>query len=197
MSSELIKPLPGESAQLKMAPRGIHNFPNAIKNPSPAAVLLLLFPDKDIPYTVFIKRSEYQGAHSGQISLPGGKIEKSDATLEETALRETSEELGFFTKDIKILGKLSPLFIPVSGFNVHPFLGVIQNKPRWNPDKTEVTYIIETSVQELSSPKIIKSEQWQLHGTLREVPFYLIQNEKLWGATAMIVSEFLEIIQHF
>jgi 8-oxo-dGTP pyrophosphatase MutT (NUDIX family) len=180
-----------------MAPRGNRNFPENPGIPNPAAVLILLFPVSNVPYIVFMKRAEYPGIHSGQISLPGGRTEKGDTGLENTALRETTEELGIVSDNIKIIGKLSPLLIPVSGFVVHPFVGVVPYKPKWEPDKNEVSYLIESPVVELASRDNIKNEIWKLHGRKVEVPFYLVKDEKIWGATAMIISEFLEIMKSF
>ncbi len=178
-----------------MAPRGIRNFTLNENPPISAAVLILIFPANSEPFTVFMKRNEYPGIHSGQISLPGGKFEETDANLQQTALRETSEELGILSEKIKLIGKLSPLFIPISRINVHPFIGFVDVKPKWKPDFNEVTYLIETSIKDLSSPLAVKSEIWQLHGNNLEVPFYLLYNEKIWGATAMIIAEFLEVLQ--
>jgi 8-oxo-dGTP pyrophosphatase MutT (NUDIX family) len=141
-----------------------------------------------------MKRPDYDGAHSGQISFPGGKVETDDENLEQTALRETSEELGILKNKIQILGKLSPLKIQVSGFEVNPFVGFINEKPFWKPDPDEVAYLIEAPVTELLNPSISKIENWKLHNTNVDVPFYKIENEKIWGATAMILSEFIEII---
>lgn len=193
LENALLLPLPGETAQLKMSPRYIKSFKH-IENTILASVLILLYPIKNEPWTVFIKRAEYHGAHSGQISLPGGKYETSDINLEQTALRETSEELGVNRDHVRVIGKLSPLHIPVSQFNVQPFIGVSSIRPVWNPDPNEVTYLIETSIKELTNHSNIKNEIWNIHGISRDIAFYHIKNEKIWGATAMIISEFLEII---
>jgi 8-oxo-dGTP pyrophosphatase MutT (NUDIX family) len=186
--------LPGKQAQLKMAPQGIRNIPDS-PGIIPASVLILIYPVNDEPWIVCIKRNEYPGAHSGQVSLPGGKKEPDDLNLEYTAVREASEELGIQTEDIKILGNLSPLTISVSGFEVYPFIGAINDKPEWDPDKEEVTYLIETPVEHLLSESALKHEMWQLHGAMREVPYYYVKNEKIWGATAMILSEFIEVVK--
>jgi 8-oxo-dGTP pyrophosphatase MutT (NUDIX family) len=186
--------LPGQQAQLKMAPKGIRNV-QVGSGLIPASVLILIYPVNDEPWTVCIKRNEYPGAHSGQISLPGGKKEPGDLNLEHTALRETSEELGIQAESIRILGKLSTLTITFSGFEVHPFVGMIDHKPEWNPDKDEVTYLIETPVKTLSSAKTIKHEMWHLREEMIKVPFFNVKNEKIWGATAMILSEFIEVLR--
>jgi 8-oxo-dGTP pyrophosphatase MutT (NUDIX family) len=175
-----------------MAPKGIKNFPVS-PGIIPASVLILIYPENNEPWTVFIKRNEYPGAHSGQISLPGGKKEPNDMNLEHTAIREASEELGIREESIRIIRRLSPLTISVSGFEVHPFVGTIDVKPEWKPDKNEVTYLIETPLKNLLSAKAIKHEMWQLRGEMLKVPFFGVKKEKIWGATAMIFSEFIEI----
>jgi 8-oxo-dGTP pyrophosphatase MutT (NUDIX family) len=185
-----LKPLPGSHAQLLMAPSGRQNYKIPVK-PDKAAVLLLLYPVNNEPYTVFIKRPEYPGPHSNQISFPGGKFEISDDYLQATAIRETIEELGNSLENIKIIGKLTPLQIPVSGFEVHPFVGTINYFPEWNPDQAEVSYVLETKVEELYNKATIKTENWNISGSERMVPFFNIKNEKIWGATAMILSEFI------
>ena len=192
LSIELTKPLPGEIAQFKMAPEGRRNFKNAEKT-TQAAVLILLYPKNDEVYTVFMKRPEYEGIHAGQISFPGGKYELTDPDYEYTALRETSEELGVPERTIKIIGKLTQLHIPVSGFNVHPYIGFTSKMPNWKPDPIEVTKVIETPLSLLADPSCIMNEIWNLHNTNLNVPFYNIGNEKIWGATAMILSEFIDI----
>ena len=114
-------PLPGESAQLKMAPTYRGSFPDQ-KEAIRAAVLALLYPSGGVAHLVFIKRNEYDGPHSAQVSFPGGAWEEGDDSLEQTAIRETREELGI-QDDIEILGALTPLHIPVSNFLVYPFVG--------------------------------------------------------------------------
>ncbi len=189
-------PLPGKKAQDKMLPPGVRNF-SPPKTATPASVLFTLYPVMDEPWIVFIKRTEYSGAHSGQISLPGGKIEKTDKDFEFAALRETSEELGVPMEDIKIVGKLSLLHIPVSGFEVHPYIGILNTKPEWKTDANEVSYLIETPISNIIKPDAVKIELWNLRGAATEIPFYYINGEKIWGATAMMVSEFLEILHTF
>lgn len=142
-----------------------------------------------------MKRPEYEGSHSGQISLPGGKIEINDTSLAHTALRETNEELGISEENIQILGNLTSLKIQVSGFEVNPFVGFLKVKPLWKPDPNEVKYLIETPVNTLLDPSTTMVENRNLHNKNIDVPFFYIRNEKIWGATAMILSEFVEIIK--
>jgi 8-oxo-dGTP pyrophosphatase MutT (NUDIX family) len=177
-----------------MTPQGRRDFPSATTS-TIASVLILLYPVNSQPWIVFMKRPEYAGAHSGQISLPGGKVDLKDKNLIHSALRETQEELGVANKNIHILGKLTPLKIQVSGFEVNPFVGILKEKPLWKPDSNEVKYLIETPVYEFLKPSTIKIESWNLHNKKIDVPFFNIKDEKIWGATAMIMSEFIEIIE--
>jgi 8-oxo-dGTP pyrophosphatase MutT (NUDIX family) len=193
LKKSLTKPLPGEASQYKMAPEGRKNIPLNEKSNN-AAVLLLLFPNFNQPYIVFTKRHDYNGPHGGQVSFPGGKQELHDANLEQTAIREASEELGVPAYDIQIIGQLSSLTIPVSGFTVYPFVGFLNKKPIWEPNSFEVNYILEIPVAQLINPNSIMWEYWILHNSQVKVPFYNVANEKIWGATAMILSEFTDVV---
>jgi len=183
--------LPGEEAQRLMAPefRGAFSHDS---EPIRAAVLILIYPTGGRTNIVLIKRNEYDGPHSAQVSFPGGAFEEQDKSLEVTALRETREELGIHD-DIEILGSLTEIYIPVSNFLVSPYAGWMDHPPVFNPDPTEVQYVIEASVDSLIDPANRGSETVSRHGQNIIAPFYLIENEKIWGATAMMLSEFLEM----
>jgi len=140
-----------------------------------------------------MKRTTYPGAHSGQISFPGGKKDNIDNSILETALRETEEEVGIKTNNIEYLGNLTPINIPVTGFHVYPYIGYIKSTPIFNTDPKEVDFLIEAEINQFLSAKTWKSE-YQEHGQQKGiVPFFDINNNKIWGATAMILSEFLVI----
>jgi len=183
--------LPGEEAQLLMAPTFRGGFPDRGK-PVRAAVLILLYPSGSETCLVFIKRNEYDGPHSGQVSFPGGAWEPTDSALEQTAIREAREEIGV-RGSIEILGKLTPLHIPVSNFLVSPFVAWMDQTPVFHPDRSEVQYVIEVSLRELLDPAMRDSETLHHHGRRVEAPFYRVGNEKIWGATAMMLSEFLQL----
>jgi 8-oxo-dGTP pyrophosphatase MutT (NUDIX family) len=179
------------AAQLRMAPR-----PRPIRRPDRAGqprlsgVLILLYPYQDQLYFALTKRPEYNGIHSGQISLPGGKREGTE-TLIETALRETCEEVGV-CDGIDVLGTLAELYIPPSDFEVHPAVGYIAQRPVWRPDSLEVAALIETPLSTLFDEDIKGSEavfRADVNMTLN-IYFYLIDGHKVWGATAAILSEF-------
>lgn len=198
LSRELSKPLPGLSGQNRMAPsdRTRLKFPTEPgKNSRTAAVLLLLYPRHGKIHTVFIQRPSYPGIHGGQISLPGGKSEPGDLFPEDTALREAREEIGVTPSRVLLLGKLSPLYIPVSDTMVQPVVGAITNPPAFRPDPTEVEFVIETPLEKLLDPLAVhhKTEIWDGHEL--HIPYYDLRGYHLWGATAMIMSEFIELFQ--
>jgi 8-oxo-dGTP pyrophosphatase MutT (NUDIX family) len=179
----------GVAAQLRMAPltRALQraDVPGTAKL---AAVLILLYPVEDVLHFVLMRRTEYKGVHSGQISLPGGKREDSE-TFEETAIRETFEEVGV-SDPVEVLGLLTPLYVPPSDFEIHPVVGCLPAKPTWKPDPVEVAEVIETPLHVLFDPQVKEAEEWTRNGQPFPVRFYRIAGHKVWGATAIILSEF-------
>ena len=194
LAAELKNPLPGAGAQLRMAPSA--RLPLiAGKSPKKSGVLLLLYPCDDDIYTVFIKRTEYVGIHSGQISFPGGKFEKHDVTLANTALREAVEETGIPVDAAKIIGNLTPLTIPVSNTIVFPYVAICHDRPVFHHDPGEVQYLIEARIDDLLNPVNHRTKIMRIAGYKVSVPYIDIQNNHIWGATAMILSEFLEVVK--
>lgn len=194
--------LPGLEAQLKLAPinrkleiSSLGNGKNAVKS----AVLFLFFPDEQgRTTTVFIKRPEYNGAHSGQISFPGGRYEPSDPGLDYTALRETHEEIGVPASDVELVGKLSDLFIPPSNYIVSPYLGLAKQRPAFVPEPSEVAGIIEIKLPEFFQLANCQTKLITLIGGYNlHTPCYIIDGHVIWGATAMMVSEFVEFVSGF
>jgi 8-oxo-dGTP pyrophosphatase MutT (NUDIX family) len=180
-----------DSAHLKMAPmpRPARRPKNLSGDPRLSAVLLLLYPQLESLYFVMIERPEYPGVHSGQIGLPGGQQEDEESFLQ-TALREANEEVGVDISRIEIIGKLTPIYIPPSDFEVHPFVGYVDERPMWQPDPTEVAGIIEMPVRALLDKSIKVREEWTIRDFTLDVPFYAFQGHKIWGATAIMLSEF-------
>ncbi len=174
-----------------------------IKNPNPpqqSAVLIPLFPDQGKIKTVFLQRVNDGSVHGGQISFPGGHYEKSDKNLAYTALRETYEELGINPKDVKILGQLSKLYIPVSNFEVYPFVGWLERKPifKTNPDEVETIHILP--IDFILSGKYIKTKRLDVRGIQLKTIGYSIDGIFIWGATAKILAElsgYLELLHSF
>lgn len=186
--------LPGADAQMKMAPDFRGEF-YAEPPQQPAAVLILIYSQNNSWYTILVKRTEYEGHHSGQISLPGGKFEPGDKNIMNTSLRETSEETGIKKHEFRIIGQLTPLIIPVSNFKVYPFVGYAEKKPDFYPDLNEVEYIIEVDLHLLIQPETRKITYMNIRGHRVKVPYFDYNGNQIWGATAMMLSEFLEILE--
>jgi len=194
LKKQLQKELPGLSEQLKMAP-SIRPISDSDITRINAAVLILLYIKEEKINLAFIKRSEYDGPHSGQISLPGGKHEESDKTFIHTAIRESEEEIGINSDNIEIVGLLTPLHIPISKYYVQPVIGRYKIEPIFIPDKIEVDYVIEIKLDDLSNIDNCGVEQFNMRQLQFDAPVYKCNNHIIWGATAMILSEFLEVIK--
>jgi len=197
LTDKLSNDLPGFSSQKKMIPEGRPHHIDAanIKNIKKSAVLLLLHKDEDEIYITFIKRVTDGSKHSGQIALPGGKFEKEDKNLSKTAIRETEEEVGVNRNDIKILGTLTPLFIPVSNYSVQPVVGSIDYKPDFVKNIDEVDEIYNVKINELKDAYTV-CKTFVIQEEKVIAPFYILNGIEIWGATAMILSEFIDIIQN-
>lgn len=190
------KSLPGKRAHLKMIPKD-RTLIDPEKNSSKyieSAVLMLLFNDEDKLCFCFIKRSHKLKYHPGQISFPGGKIEKGEYDFSITALREAYEEIGLDTNKIEIIGNISNVYIPVSNFMIYPVLAFSENKPILNANESEVDEIIFLPVNDFFNPVNITEEIVKTGNSLIKTPCFKINDYIIWGATAMLVNEFCEII---
>lgn len=160
-------------------------------HPQNAAVLVLCYPDKNGEMNlVLIRRNQYKGPHSGQISFPGGKPEVQDNDLWATALRETSEELGISSNQVSALRPLSRLYVPPSNFLISPFVAYAENSCMFVPDPKEVDKIIEVPLKNLIATEPLITKQSNSSFELIDVPAYIFGQDEVWGATAMILSEF-------
>ncbi len=193
--------LPAVAAHTKMAPPGrtvtqLEEYYTA-KNPRKSAVMMLFYPKEGITHLTLIKRNEYPGVHSAQISFPGGKTEPEDKTLEATALRETREEIGVTPSEIEVVMPFSEIYIPPSNFMVYPFLGLAVNTPDFKPDITEVAEIIELPLSTFLDDSIIITTAMETsYASNIVVPGFKVQEHFVWGATAMIMSELKETIKN-
>ena len=186
----LQQPLPGLAAQIKLAPEyrveSLRARPPA--DARSAGVLILLYPHDGAWHFPLMKRADDGLVHGGQISLPGGSQEAGES-LRETALREAGEEIGAACTEIDVLGQLSTIYIPPSNFLVTPTVGCAAQRPDFRCDPREVAELIEVPLSALFDRDVVQREPWQLRGVTVDVPFYQIGPHKVWGATAMILSE--------
>lgn len=164
--------------------------------PRPGAVLLLLYPGIDGAINFpLIKRPDYAGTHSGQVSFPGGKSEAGETAIQ-TALREAQEEVGVNPKDVNVIGVMSEFFVMPSNFLVTPVVGYMNKKPDFVPDKIEVVRILEGDMRSLMPDSAITTSEIVVAKTYHlKAPHFLIDNEIVWGATAMMLSEFRFILK--
>ncbi len=191
--------LPGREAQLAMAHANRNIFPEPGKDVNLAGVLVLLYPKGNAWHIVFIERASRNknDRHRGQISFPGGRFEDGDEILQNTAVREAEEEVGVNAANINILGSLTDLYIPVSNFHVFPFVGYTEETPVFTPQLSEVKDILEVPVTHFKDPEIRQKTTIRIsdHLILKDVPYFNIHGTVLWGATAMMLNEFLALIE--
>ncbi len=189
------KELPGIEAQLLMSPSIRKDLiENKMETTyQKACVLLLLFLQDNKIHLTFIKRALNGDVHGGQMAFAGGKQEKTDQSDIDTALREANEEIGINREDVEIIGLLSKLYVPISNFVVQPIIGFIAYSPQFIPFKSEVEKIVTINIDEILRPEIISTKTMTYPNITFEAPFYNI-GEHVWGATAMILSEFVSIL---
>jgi 8-oxo-dGTP pyrophosphatase MutT (NUDIX family) len=200
LKHKLQQPLPGIKSHLKMAPNRVTNELSGIneklETARKSAVLILLFPEDGNLKTVLIKRSEYEGIHSGQISFPGGKKEDIDQNFEATALRETLEEIGVESSKIEILGQLTDFYISPSNFLVKVFVGYSSQRPDFIKDSKEVQTVLIIDLEEFFRGNIIHEKEFNSTSRVLKInaPYFKINDIEIWGATAMILSELLDVL---
>ena len=165
---------------------------NKISEMKKAAVLVCFFKKKGEYYLPLIRRPMHEKNHPGQIALPGGAMEENE-TLERTALREAFEEVGIIPDNVEILGKMTPLPVPVSKYVITPFIGITNNEPKWNINEKEVDELIILKFKDLIDSNNGYYEDWNLNGSMLRVPIFKIINKKIWGATAAVLSELIDL----
>ena len=197
LRGRLTRELPGEEAQFRMAPRMRLRMQEALSQatrPQRSAVLLYLFPEQGDWRIVLMKRPEYDGAHGGQVSIPGGRLEAGEDHVQ-AALREFREETGVPVTSSQLLGELSELFISPSQFLVRPFVACARERPEFEPDPVEVEEIIELAVSALMNEETVRLGSVRLSTDMVvETPYFDVEGHMVWGATAMILSELKEIL---
>ena len=194
----LAEPLPGREAQFRMASsfRAPQGYVPDLSTARMGGVLIALFEDEGVVRTVLMKRPDYDGTHSGQVSFPGGKKELGDADIVATALREAYEEVAMPTMDVEVIGQLTELYIPASNFLVHPVVGILRQVPILKPDVREVESILLPPVAHFFRPEIIGEKSVRVRNDLMiRAPYYDVDGHTVWGATAMILSELMQVME--
>jgi 8-oxo-dGTP pyrophosphatase MutT (NUDIX family) len=175
---------------------GMKNLKIEDKNPKIAAVMMLFYPKNGRTHLVLIVRNSYEGVHSGQIAFPGGKYESVDQTFEQTALRETQEEIGISPESIEIIMPFTNLYIQPSNFLVHPYLGICREEIIFYPDVNEVAEIIELPLSDfLDENLVISTKISTSYAENMVIPAFKINEHIVWGATAMMLSELKEVLK--
>ena len=194
--SALAKPLPGLDAHSVMSPQPRRAWPAGLSpdDVRHAAGLVLVFPDDDDrAYLVLTVRAGTLGRHGGQVSLPGGVVEPGES-YPHAALREAHEEIALDTRVVRIAGALTPIDIPVSGFRLHPIVGITDRRPALSAADGEVARILEVPIDTLAAPGCVANTTRERDGRRVVVPAFCVAGEEIWGATAMVLAEFLSLI---
>ena len=200
LSERYTQGLPGREHQAKMAVLSRRSTMDAPSTARRACVMILLF-QKDREWHVLLtertSNNNPNDRHSGQISFPGGQVEADDESLLACALRETFEEVGILQDTIQVIGQLTDLYIPVSNFHVFPFVGWVESPPQYQRQETEVKQILETPLSILQNLDNLKTTDLRINNDilLRDVPYFDVFGKMVWGATAMMLSEFLELLK--
>lgn len=197
LASRLSGPKPGIISQLKMVPdhrRHEKTYQEIGDSCHKAGVLLLLYPWQGRLHIVLTRRTAKVAQHQAQISFPGGHQDSHESLLE-TALREAEEELSVPPSSVHVLGELTPLYVPPSNYCIYPMVAIAVSRPDFRPSPDEVAEVIEVPLDHLLNTKNVRREVWPLRGLDVSVPFYSFQDHKIWGATAMIMAELLDLIR--
>jgi len=196
LAARLARPLPGPMVGSRFEPRPTlgRRYDQIPPHARRAAVLLLLYPhqgDWHLPLTL---RPPGLSSHAGQIALPGGRIDPGESSRL-AALRELHEELGAMDQPIELLGRLSPLYVSASNFQVEPWIGVAPRRPRLEPNAAEVEALLEVSLEHLMNPSNLGDHQRLYQGDSYRAPHFAWKSHLIWGATCMILGEFITLLE--
>jgi 8-oxo-dGTP pyrophosphatase MutT (NUDIX family) len=197
LKNSLLGELPGINAHTKMLPPGrrMKTFDQEISTVKMSSVLVLLYPEGNQLYTCLTRRPSTMKHHAGQISFPGGKVEKEDLSAESAALREAREEIGIDPSSVEILGQLSDLYVEVSRFSIQPFLAWTDQKPDFMVEPREVEELILFPVSDFVDHETIAETEIETFTGMLSIKYYPFNNNIIWGATAMILAELIEILK--
>lgn len=190
--------LPADRAHQKVMPhrKPVGQLGKELKDARQSAILIFLYPHQAKWHTVLIRRSDYKGVHSGQIAFPGGKFEDEDRNLEFTAIREAEEEVAIPASRVQTIGKISSLYVPPSNFLINPYIGYALERPEFRPQPSEVADILETPLESLIGDHRLKDQNVKLaSGEVIRVKGFPLGDRLIWGATAMILKEFTDLIE--
>lgn len=201
LSELLTNSLPGEDSHLEVSPMGRIKSSEALKkaqNYRESAVSLVLFEESSTLKSILIQRTEYNGAHSGQISLPGGKREDVDEDLRSTALRECEEEVGIPKSELIDIGMLTPVFIPVSNFSMFTYVFFHPSIPQLKLDPREVVDVIVYNIKDICKEEALQQTSISMspNRILNNVPCFVINDRIVWGATALVLNEFRRLLMN-
>jgi 8-oxo-dGTP pyrophosphatase MutT (NUDIX family) len=184
----------GRAFAAEVDPRAKPGAPAAVKDIClKAGVMLLLYPRDGSWHLPLILRTNTVMHHKDQIGFPGGQLEPGEDFVQ-AALRETWEELGVAPKRLRVIGELTPLYIQPSNFCIYPVVAAADGPVAFTPHPDEVAEIIEVPIDHMMDPRNVRKEKWTIRGEIRNVPFYAYKDHKIWGATAMVLAEFLDIL---
>ena len=193
--------LPGEEIQYRMAPverlAELKKEARSLNLAKRAGVLALFYPSQEWQtHLALILRKTYKGVHSAQVGFPGGKLEKQDLSIRDTALRETEEEVGVPREDIRIIRELTEIYIPPSNFFVKPFLGLTDNPPEFVLEEREVEALIEVELDSFMDNSCMVTETLSTsYAKELVVPAFSLNGHIVWGATAMMLNEIREMLK--
>ncbi|HEK84917.1 MAG: NUDIX hydrolase [Candidatus Saccharicenans sp.] len=197
LKTKLKEARPGLKSQLKLSPHppaSILTIEEIGERCLKAAILLLFYPKGNDLFLVLIRRSATVRHHQNQISFPGGQIEKGES-YEAAAIREAREELGVEIDNQEVVGQLTPLYVQASNYCIFPVVAVTPKTPNFKPGAEEVAEIIEVPLKHLLDPRNLAFEIRSIRGQSALVPYFAYNQHQIWGATAMILSELLDILR--
>lgn len=196
LADRLSRPLPGPMVDSRFEPRPRlwRHYDCSPPEARPAAVLLLLYPHEGRWHVPLTLRPGHLAAHAGQVSLPGGAV-GPDETSQEAALREFHEELGPVDEPIRVLGPLSPIYVHASNYRIEPWVAAAEHRPAMVPNPAEVAELLEIPLQYLVDPANFGCHLREYQDTPYEAPHFLWPPHRIWGATCMILGEFVTLLE--